>query len=70
MFYDKYKELCEKKGVSMNMAAKELMGHSDIQTTANIYTHRDNDVLHAQMALLEQGVAQDVAQGNVKTLDA
>ena len=59
----------QKAGVPINVA-KELMGHSDIQTTANIYTHRDNGVLHAQMALLEPGVAQAVAQRKKKTLDA
>lgn len=30
----------QKAGVPLNVA-KELMGHSDIQMTANIYTHRD-----------------------------
>ena len=59
----------QKAGVPINIA-KELMGHSDIQTTANIYTHRDNDVLHAQMALLESGVAQTVAQQKSKTSGA
>ena len=29
------------------------MGHSDIQTTANIYTHRDLDTLHRSMELLD-----------------
>lgn len=59
----------QKAGVPINVA-KELMGHSDIQTTANIYTHKDNALLHAQMALLESGVAQTVAQRKTKTLDA
>ena len=26
-------------------AAQKLMGHADIQTTANIYTHQDDDTL-------------------------
>lgn len=33
--------------------AKELMGHSDIQTTANIYTHRDTKTLHKAIAMLD-----------------
>ena len=44
----------QKAGVALNVA-KELMGHSDISVTANIYTHKDNDVLHAGIALLEGG---------------
>lgn len=39
-------------GVPLNIA-KDLMGHADIQTTANIYTHRDSDSLHKNMALLD-----------------
>lgn len=31
------------------------MGHSDVSVTANICTHKDNDVLHAGIALLEGG---------------
>lgn len=42
----------QRAGVPLNVA-KELMGHSDIQTTANIYTHRAQDVLHAGIALLD-----------------
>ena len=38
----------QRKGVPINIA-KELMGHSDIAVTANIYTHRDQDVLHSTM---------------------
>lgn len=41
----------QKAGVPINVA-KELMGHADIQTTANIYTHKDQSVLHANMAKL------------------
>lgn len=36
----------QRAGVPLNVA-KELMGHADVETTANIYTHRDNAVLHA-----------------------
>lgn len=42
----------ERAGVPINVA-KELMGHADIQTTANIYTHRDQDTLHGNIALLD-----------------
>ena len=43
----------QKAGVPINVA-KELMGHSDISVTANIYTHRDNNVLHASMRMLDR----------------
>ena len=39
-------------GVPLNVA-KELMGHSDISVTANVYTHRSNDLLHQSMAVLD-----------------
>lgn len=39
-------------GVPINVA-KELMGHSDIQMTANIYTHKDSGKLHQSIALLD-----------------
>lgn len=39
-------------GVAINVA-KDLMGHTDIQTTANIYTHRDSGTLHQGIALLD-----------------
>ena len=42
----------QRAGVPINVA-KELMGHSDISVTANIYTHRDQNVLHANMAKLD-----------------
>lgn len=42
----------QRAGVSLNVA-KELMGHSDIQMTANIYTHKDAVTLHAGIALLD-----------------
>lgn len=42
----------QRAGVPLNVA-KELMGHSDISSTANIYTHRDQAVLHAGIALLD-----------------
>ena len=46
----------QRAGVPLNVA-KDLMGHADIQTTANIYTHRDSATLHAGIALLD-GTAQ------------
>lgn len=52
----------QKAGVPINVA-KELMGHSDISVTANIYTHRDNATLHAGIELLEGGGKPG---GNVK----
>ena len=42
----------QRAGVPLNVA-KELMGHADISTTANIYTHKDSGTLHASMALLD-----------------
>lgn len=42
----------QRAGVPINIA-KELMGHADIQTTANIYTHRDNDTLHRWVAVMD-----------------
>lgn len=53
----------QRAGVPINVA-KELMGHSDISVTANIYTHRDQDVLHASMQKLA-GVAHPVAHSGV-----
>lgn len=44
----------QRAGVPINIA-KELMGHADIQTTANIYTHKDNETLHRSMELLDGG---------------
>lgn len=41
----------ERAGVPLNVA-KELMGHADIATTANIYTHKDAVTLHKNIAKL------------------
>lgn len=54
----------QKAGVPLNVA-KELMGHSDIQTTANIYTHRDTATLHGGMAMLD-GSGADGGKGGEK----
>lgn len=48
----------QKAGVPINVA-KELMGHSDISITANIYTHRDNLILHQNIALLDGSGGKD-----------
>ena len=42
----------QKAGVPINVA-KELMGHADIQTTANIYTHKDTKTAHTGIAMLD-----------------
>ena len=54
----------QRAGVQINVA-KELMGHADIQTTANIYTHRDSETLHGGIALLDGTGGKP--GGNVKT---
>ena len=54
----------QRAGVPINNA-KELMGHADIQTTANIYTHRDNATLHNSIALLDGSGGKP--GGNAKT---
>lgn len=46
-------------GVPMNVA-KELMGHADIQTTANIYTHKVSKIAHESMARLDGTATIDV----------
>ena len=45
----------QRAGVPINVA-KELMGHASIAVTANIYTHRDQEVLHSNMARLDKEV--------------
>lgn len=42
----------EKAGISLNVA-KELMGHADVKTTANIYTHADIDNLHTNISRMD-----------------
>lgn len=41
----------QRASISINIA-KELMGHSDISVTANIYTHKDQATLHRNMQKL------------------
>ena len=50
-------------GVPINVA-KELMGHADIQTTANIYTHRNQGTLHSGIALLDGTANGNTLGGN------
>lgn len=52
----------QRAGVPINVA-KELMGHADIQTTANIYTHRDQDTLHGSIAQLDGTAAKQAFGG-------
>ena len=54
----------QKAGVPINVA-KELMGHADIQTTANIYTHKDTKTAHESMALLDGTKKRDEKQKKV-----
>lgn len=44
-------------GVSINIA-KELMGHSNIATTANVYTHRNSQTLHRSIEQLDRAQRQ------------
>lgn len=55
----------QRTGMPINVA-KELMGHADIQTTANIYTHRDQNTLHGCMARLDGTAGERSAGGNRK----
>lgn len=41
----------QKKGIDVRVAQK-LMGHADIQTTANIYTHQDDETLQKAAEIL------------------
>ena len=59
----------QKAGVPINVA-KELMGHSDIQTTANIYTHRDNALLHELVEKMDAPALNPVLQEESKTRNA
>lgn len=42
----------QRAGVPINVA-KELMGHSSISVTANVYTHRDQETLHHGISMLD-----------------
>ncbi len=43
----------ERGSVPLNIA-KRLMGHSDIGTTSNIYTHTDREMLHKSMEMYDK----------------
>lgn len=43
----------QRAGVAINVA-KELMGHSSIAVTADIYTHRDRTLLHETVSCLDK----------------
>ena len=49
----------KKKGVDVRIA-KDLMGHADIKTTANIYDHADGDTL--LLAAQQMGLVQNTVQ--------
>lgn len=53
----------QKAGVPINVA-KEIMGHEDITVTANIYTHKDTDLLHKYFDEMDRPVGKHV--GNEK----
>ena len=42
----------QRAGVAINIA-KELMGHSSITVTADIYTHRNLSILHQNISRLD-----------------
>ena len=48
----------QRAGVPINVA-KELMGHSNISVTANIYTHRDSQTLHDNIQKLSTWESSD-----------
>ena len=57
----------QRADVPINVA-KELMGHSDISVTANIYTHRDQETLHSNMRKLagvENGVGNKTKEREI-----
>lgn len=58
----------QRAGVPINVA-KELMGHSDISVTANIYTHRDAETLHANIERLTAWETSESVNKCVKNVD-
>lgn len=56
----------QKAGVPINIA-KEIMGHSDISVTANIYTHRDNATIHQNFALLDGAGGKNGGNQKIET---
>ena len=51
MFRHTYCTDLQKKGVDIR-TARDLMGHADISTTANIYTHQDDDTMKKAAKLI------------------
>lgn len=49
----------QRAGVAINIA-KELMGHSSIAVTADIYTHPDSNVLHENISRLDTPTTNQV----------
>ena len=58
----------QRAGVPINVA-KELMGHANISVTANIYTHRDQKVLHSNMAKLAPRGRRAAVKGYARPAD-
>ena len=58
----------QRAGVAINVA-KELMGHSSIAVTADIYTHRDQAVLHSNISKLDM-LSDSRAQGSPAAFDS
>lgn len=57
----------QRAGVAINIA-KELMGHSSIAVTADIYTHRDQAILHSNISKLDT-LDASFAQGPISASD-
>lgn len=55
----------QRAGIPINVA-KDLMGHSDISVTANIYTHRDTDLLHESIAQMDRYSGEQREHAGVK----
>lgn len=58
----------QRAGVAINVA-KELMGHRSIAVTADIYTHRDQAVLHSNISKLDM-LSDSDAQGSPAAFDS
>jgi integrase len=56
----------EKAGVPINIA-KYLLGHEDITTTANIYTHKDTSVIESAAASINAFHDKDLTKTSTKT---
>jgi len=52
----------QKKGIDVRVAQK-LMGHADIQTTANIYTHQDDEIMIEAARVLDAVTTPVTTQG-------